>query len=391
VVAELVEPEVAPLAVGTPRGPLDELAPGTEVTDTRIGADVGVGTFEEVGATVVTFAGKAVVAVVVVVAVVAIVVLVFTVEETLTVSGAELEANEEPSGIGGASVLGGANGIGGASGFAVLTTGKIVVGADVDGVGFAVVAKGDVITTVGTGTATEDRGVVVGAFAESAGSFTAVCPGGTETIDNVTRGSVGNGAVGTGADAPGTEEAGEEEPGAGGTGGVVNTGITLVGTGFVAVTVVVTGREAALPAGPATVGRGPATMTGAASCPTPTRGSVGPAPAPASTTPESGVDTPSTDEAPAGKAGSDAPAFTGGIVATPETGGAGAIGATDDSGAGSKRARGAAAAPAGLAALVLGLSAEERMRPPALVIEATVKLMSLTRSLAIGGNSTAAL
>jgi hypothetical protein len=388
VVAELVEPEAAPLAVGTPRGPLDELAPDTELTVTRIGADVGVGTFEEFGATVVTFGGGAVVAIVVLGA--------LTVVETLTVFGAELEADEEPSGIGGASVLGGANGIGGASGFAVVTTGAIVVGADVDGVGFAVVAKGDVITTVGNGTATEDddRGVVVGVVAESAGSFTAVCPGGTETIDNVTRGSVGSGAVGTGADAPGTEEAGEEEPGAGEAGGVVNTGKTLVGNGFAAVTVVVTGREAALAAGPATVERDPATMTGAASCPTPMRGSVGPAPAPASTTPESGVDTPSTDEAPeapAGKAGSDAPAFIGGIGATPETGGAGAIGATDDSGAGSKRARGAAAALAGLAALVLGLSADERISPPALVSEATVKLMSLTRSLAIGGNSTSGL
>ena len=39
----------------------------------------------------------------------------------------------------------------------------------------------------------------------------------------------------------------------------------------------------------------------------------------------------------------------------------------------------------------MGFTAAERMSPPALVSEATVKLMSLTRSLAIGGNSTAEL
>lgn len=58
---------------------------------------------------------------------------------------------------------------------------------------------------------------------------------------------------------------------------------------------------------------------------------------------------------------------------------------------GRSRAVGAAAAPAGLADVVLGFKAAEKISPPTLVIEATVKVMSLRRSLAIGGNSTAEL
>jgi hypothetical protein len=133
-------------------------------------------------------------------------------------------------------------------------------------------------------------------------------------------------------------------------------------------------------------------MTGAASWPTPTRGTAGPAPAPASTTPDSATGVPSTDETPkaaGGRAGSEAPDCTGAIGVAPETGETGAIETTFADG--SRRAFGAEAAPAGLAALLLGFSAAERMSPPALVIEATVKVMSLTRSLAIGGNSTTAL
>ncbi len=58
---------------------------------------------------------------------------------------------------------------------------------------------------------------------------------------------------------------------------------------------------------------------------------------------------------------------------------------------GRSRAVGAAAAPAGLADVVLGFKAAEKISPPTLEIEATVKVMSLRRSLAIGGNSTAEL
>jgi hypothetical protein len=101
----------------------------------------------------------------------------------------------------------------------------------------------------------------------------------------------------------------------------------------------------------------------------------------------------------AGMAGSEAPAWTGASGAL-AVGAIGALGEIEGRGAGVMAAAlgagrslawGAAAAPAGLAALVLGLTAAERMRPPALVSDATVKLMSLTRSLAIGGNSTAEL
>ena len=130
----------------------------------------------------------------------------------------EIEADEESSGIGGAIELGGARGIGGASGFGAATTTTttcptVLGGAEGDDCKVAV-ATGLAITIVGIGAVTTAaRGrwavvakvakvAVVAESAESIGSFTAVCPGGTDTVDtsdNVTRGKVGPGAVWTGA------------------------------------------------------------------------------------------------------------------------------------------------------------------------------------------------
>ncbi len=250
---------------------------------------------------------------------------------------AELGAVEAGArGMGGASELGGAKGIGGASGLAVAT--GAVVGGLVDDDGFA--TAGEVTTTVAMGTeaiVTVERIELGGTEAESAGNLTAVCPGGTETTDSVTRGSVGTGAVGTGT--VGATVLGNGVLGNGVLGnGAAATAIEGKGTGLVdgATVALTTGTAvetggtpdgALLPTGKA-VARGAVTMTGAASCPTPTRGTAGPAPAPARTTPP--VEVLSTGAAlgmpgPEARGAIDAPDCTGAMGAPAEAGAIGVV------------------------------------------------------------------
>ena len=396
---------------------------GAELTETRAGAVVVSGAFDVVGVEALLF-GNAV-----------LVVGAGAVAGRVTTDGdveirtrvAEFKTvGAGAKGMGGASEVAGANGIGGASGLAVVAmalpdeaTGlAVVTGATNDGLfdgdadadGFTV--AGEVITTVAMGTVAMVAPVAVGRTelggtdAERTASLTAVCPGGTETTDSETRGNVGTGAVGTGTVSVGVMGAGVMRVGVMGVGvmgaGVTGTAIEGNGTGLVDGAMRATGSVVetwgladSLPPTGKAVARVAVTITGAPSCPTPTRGRAGPAPDPAGTTPPAVVFSPAaalgTPGVGEGNGASDAPACTG------ETG---VIGLTPGEEiapfrapftGGRSRACGAEAALAGLAALVLGLSAAERTRPPALVIEATVKLMSLTRSLAIGGNSTCEL
>jgi hypothetical protein len=132
---------------------------------------------------------------------------------------------------------------------------------------------------------------------------------------------VGAGVVGTGA--AGTAIEGKIT-------GLIDGATVALATG----TVVETWGTAddALPPTGAAVARGAVTMTGAASCPTPTRGTAGPEPAPASTTPPAEVlstatgavtGTPGPDD---GKGAIDAPAWTGATGAAAGTAGSGAMG-----------------------------------------------------------------
>jgi hypothetical protein len=279
-----------------------------------------------------------------------------------------LEVADETSGIGGARELGGARGIGGASGFVVATaTCAPGMGCPVDGEGFTVVLAGCPMTMVGTGadaTMAGGRGAFVGDGAESTGSFTAVCPGGTEITERVTLGKVGTGAVTAGSAETGVVGTGDDGTGAMATGAAGDAGTGLAttepgetggtgnpvdGEGFgegaaAGLTGGTDGTNGVATAGlfaedPATE-RGGATIAGAVSWPTPTRGIAGPAPAaaPATTTPELstgtaefggfGVFAGTTGRA--GMAGSEAPAWIGatGTGVVGETGGsAGVIGA----------------------------------------------------------------
>ena len=386
---------------------------GAEVAVTRTGTEVGAGAFDVVGAEVLVF-GAAVVVVVIVgagagapdpacrsvestvgpgdgVGPAAFDAVVGAADDGVRTGVAELGTVEAGArGMGGANELGGARGIGGASGLAVVTgaaanevvglavaTGAVASGAVANGAigdglvdddGFA--TDGEVMTTVAIGagaTVTGGRIELSGTEAESTGNLTAVCPGGTETTESVTRGSVGTGAVGTGTVGAGVVGAGAAGTAIGGKStGLIDGATVALATGTVVETwgtadgaLLPTGKAGAPdPAcrsvkgtvrpgdevGPAafdTVARGAATMTGAASCPTPTRGTAGPEPAPASTTPPAEVLS-TAEEAAAGTPGPDdgngamvAPAWTGATGATgaaAETCGAGAMGvaATDE-------------------------------------------------------------
>ena len=166
------------------------------------------------------------------------------------------------------------------------------------------------------------------------------------------------------------------------TGTFVEVRSTVVGSG------VAGGRE------------GPATITGGATCPTPIRGIAGPAPAPAAATTPPPGSADSVTELPVAP-GTVGPAELRDTIDADDPAGTtnAALGATgpspaessDAGGTGRRRALGFGVADAGLAAVLLGFSPAESTSPQALVSEARVKIMSLTRSLAIGGKSTAAL
>ena len=340
----------------------------------------------------------------------------------------------EANGIGGARVLGGAKGMGGANGFdgvtvlaeldplATLGTLDTLVDEPVEppepvdfgvlgagATGWGKDAPGMTAVTIGEGS--------IGAGVEIPGSCTIDWPGGTETTDNVTLANVTTGTVGlTGCGFGALVELAvvtpvaltELETGASNPAAVVGD-IDSAGPVLMLVTIgtFVAGRSLMVGRGVAS-GRVPATITGGVACPTPIRGISGPALAPAAFTKlsEGAVDGLVEFAARIGRFGPaetgdpDAPETAGDTEPGAGTAREGAIGAARGSrragsvGAmvtGRSRALAFGAANAGLAEVLLGFSAAESRSPPALVTEARVKLMSLTRSLAIRGNSTAAL